>query len=118
MTVYKRGYSEPVERVLVKQARRTIGPIAYSDTITIPKAELRLELKRYAGVEKARLHRLIQLSGIFACRWQAEFDDMLLLLAIRDEIISSPIADQKILGADNSTPRELIERKIKEDQRK
>jgi len=96
VTGYKPGYSEPPRPVYVKQSRRSIAGMAFSDTISIPKTEVRLELKPFAGGDEDRIQELARLTSNFTCRVRAEFDDMILLLAIRDEIVSSPFAHQKL----------------------
>jgi hypothetical protein len=95
LTAYKAGYAVPVRAIYVSQSRRSILGIAFSDTIKIPKTDVRLELKPFAGNDETRMQELRGVAN-FTCRWQAEFDDMILLTSIRDEIKSSPVADQRL----------------------
>src|SRR6266704_4298556 len=91
---YKAGYAVPWHGVEVHQARRSILGISFIDTIKIPKADVRLEMKPFVGSDEARMQEIERLASNFACRMQAYFDDMVLLTSVRDEIASSPIASQ------------------------
>jgi len=91
---YKAGYAVPWHGVEVHQARRSILGISFSDTIKIPKTDVRLEMKPFVGSDEARMQEIERLASNFACRMQAYFDDMVLLTSVRDEIASSPIASQ------------------------
>jgi hypothetical protein len=119
VTAYKAGYAVPWRGVYVTQSRRSILGIPFSDTIRIPKADVRLEMKPFAGSDQERIWELQRLVANFTCRWRAEFDDMILLMRVREEIKSSPIADQKLpaRGAtpshQDSTPSRWIEEVIK-----
>ncbi len=95
VTAYKAGYAVPWRGVYVPQSRRSILGIAFSDTITIPKSEVRVELKPYQGTDENRMNELGRLVDQFVCRWQAYFDDIVLLTSVREEIASSPVASQK-----------------------
>jgi hypothetical protein len=106
VNAYKAGYAVPWRPVEVAQSNRSIAGIAFSDTIRIPKTQVRLELKPFAGSEQERIWELQRVVAHFTCRWRAEFDDMILLFATRDEIMSSPIANQK-LPARGATPYHL-----------
>jgi 5-hydroxyisourate hydrolase-like protein (transthyretin family) len=103
VTAYKAGYAVPWRGVYVTQSRRSILGMAFSDTIRIPKTDVRLELKRSEASDRDRIWELQRLVSNFTCRWRAEFDDMILLTRVREEIKSSPIADQK-LPAQGATP--------------
>ncbi|HEX9192129.1 MAG TPA: carboxypeptidase-like regulatory domain-containing protein [Burkholderiales bacterium] len=94
LAVYKSGYSNPVRPTYVAQSRRSFLGIAFSDTIRIPKTDVRLEMKPFVGSDEARMQEIERLASNFACRMQAYFDDMVLLTSVRDEIASSPIANQ------------------------
>src|SRR6266702_4578681 len=94
LAVYKSGYSNPVRPTYVAQSRRSFLGIAFSDTIRIPKTDVRLEMKPFVGSDEARMQEIERLASNFACRMQAYFDDMVLLTSVRDEIASSPIASQ------------------------
>ncbi|SRR6266581_5115189 len=94
LAVYKPGYSDPVRPTYVAQSRRSFLGISFSDTIRIPKTDVRLELKPFVGSDEARIQELRRVAGNFTCRMQAYFDDMVLLTSIRDEIASSPIANE------------------------
>ncbi len=96
LAVYKAGYSNPVRPTYVAQSRRSFLGISFSGTIKIPKTDVRLELKPFVGSDEERMNEIMTLAGNFTCRWQAEFDDMMLLTSIRNEIKSSPVADQKL----------------------
>jgi hypothetical protein len=117
VTAYKASYAVPSRDVAVPQSRRSILGIAFSDTITIPKADVRLELKSYAGTDEGRIGELRRLVNQFACRMRAQFDDMVLLTSIREEIASSPIATQKPQEG-SYTPLEWIDLAIKHDSSK
>lgn len=108
---YKAGYAVPWRAVPVDQSRRSIGDIPFSDTITIPKTDVRLELKPFAGTDEQRIDELGRIVSNFTCRWQAEFDDTVLLMRVRDEIVSSPIANIKPYGWD-ATVSKWIDRVI------
>lgn len=95
INAYKAGYAVLWRSVPVKQSRRSIGDVAFSDTIKIPKTEVRVELTPFAGSDDDRIEELWPLVANFTCRWQAEFDDMTLLFGIRDEIFSAPFANKK-----------------------
>ena len=116
VTAYKAGYAVPWRWVEIHQASRTILGIPFSDTIKIPRQEVRVELKRYVGTDEERIDQLGRLVTFFACRWQAEFDSMLLLTSLRDEIASSPVAHQKPRSGRN-TPIDMINEAIKETVR-
>jgi len=92
---YKAGYAVPWRSVEVPQSRRSILGIAFSDTITIPKTDVRLELKPFVGSDEERMRELRPFVANFTCRMRAYFDDIVLLTSVRDEIASSPIANQK-----------------------
>ncbi len=92
---YKAGYAVPWHGVEVHQARRSVLGIPFSDTIRIPKTDVRLELKPFVGSDEGRIKEVERLASQFTCRWQAEFDDMVLLTTIREEIAASPIANKK-----------------------
>ena len=96
ITAYKAGYSGPLRPVRVEPSRHSVDGTSYSrDTVDIPKADVRLEMRPFAGNDEDRIGEIRRLVGNFTCRWQAEFDDMILLTSIRNEISSSPIAMQR-----------------------
>ena len=90
--VYKAGYSIPWQSVQVLPDRET----AYRETLEISKVQMRLELTAFSGTDDDRSDQLRRMASQFSCRWQAEFDDSILLYAIRDEITSSSFANQKL----------------------
>lgn len=102
VTAYKTGYVVPPP-TFIKQSNRDVFGIALSDTIKIPKTDLRIELAPFKGDDNARADQLIPLVGQFNCRWQAQFDSALLLRRIREEIVSSPLADFKPNRGDDTT---------------
>jgi len=118
---YKAGYAVPWRGVDVTQSRRTLLGIPFSDTITIPRTDVRLKLKPFAGSDQERVWELKRLVALFTCRSRAEFNDSILLMQVREEIRSSPIANQKLpaRGATPShldaTPSEWIEAISKQD---
>ena len=114
VTGYKSGYSGPVRPVYVKQSLRSVAGIAFSNTIRIPTVEVRVELRRFAGGDQERIEELRRLANQFTCRMRAEFDDMILLTSIRNEIASSPLATQKAKDG-GYTPLEWIDGVIKLD---
>lgn len=115
VTAYKAGYAVPWRWIEVHQATRSILGIPFSDTIKIPRQEVRVELKPYAGTDEERMDQLARVVGFFTCRWQAEFDDMILMTRIRDEIASSPVAHEKhgFSGLSAYTPIDWINEMIK-----
>ena len=94
VTTYKLGYAMPPQFIFVKQLRRSIGPIAFSDTIRIPATHLRIEIDRFKGSDEARVLELTRLAANYTCGGLAETDDMVLLRAIQSEIKDSPLANQ------------------------
>ena len=117
LTVYKLGYSDSARPTYVAQSRRSILGIAFSDTVKIPKTNVRLEIRPFAGSDEERVGELRRLVVNFICRWQAEFDDMILATGIRNEIVSSPIATQKPRDG-GYTALEWIDQAIKRDSPK
>lgn len=118
VTAYKAGYSvfeRLADMAEIHQASRTILGIPFSDTIKIPRQEVRVELKPYVGTDQKRIEQLARLMSAFTCRWQAVFDDMILLTSIREEIEASPIAHQKSLGS--WTPSNWINDQIKSSKK-
>lgn len=116
VTAYKAGYAVPWRWVEIHQATRTILGIPFSDTIKIPRQEARVELKPYVGTDEERIDQLRRLVRFFTCRWQAEFDDRILLTNIKDEITSSPVAHQKPKNG-FSTPFDWINAVLKLDNK-
>lgn len=119
VTAYKAGYAAPFrlkDMVEIHQSPRSILGIPFSDTIKIPRQEARLELKAYVGTDDERIEQLAWYVRFFACRWQAEFDNMILLTSLRDEIASSPVAKQKH-GLWAYTPIDWINEVIKDTVR-
>jgi hypothetical protein len=110
VTAYKAGYSVP-RPVVLKQARRDIAGIAFSDTIKIPASDVRLEVKRFFGSPEERMQQLGPLLSQFVCRWQAEFDDAKLLTSVSGEIRSTSVADVKMPGG--STAGKWVEGYLK-----
>jgi len=121
VNAYKAGYAVPWRPVEVAQSRRSIAGIAFSDTINIPKAEVRLELKPFSGSDQERIREFHRLVANFTCRMRAEFDDLILLMRIREEVKSSRMANQSFnpLGftpsAGDPTVSEWIEVVIKQE---
>lgn len=119
VTAYKAGYAKPTrlaDMIEIHQATRSILGISFGDTIKIPRQEARVKLKPYVGTDEERIEQLAWLVRFFACRWQAVFDNMILLTSIRDEIASSPVAKQKHKDWDY-TPIEWINSIIKDTMR-
>jgi hypothetical protein len=110
VTAYKAGYTVP-RPLVVKQARRDIAGIAFSDTIKIPASDFRLEVKRFFGSPEQRMQQLGPLLSQFVCRWQAEFDDAKLLTSVSGEIRSTSVADVKMPGG--STAGKWVEGYLK-----
>lgn len=92
---YKIGYAIPLS-TFVKQSNRDVLGIAFSDTIKIPKTELRIELEPFNGSAEDRKERIHSLVGEYNCRSRAKFDSAVLFTRIREEIRSSSLADLKL----------------------
>src|SRR6185503_7034394 len=93
ITAYKARFSVP-QSVRVDSS----SGAASRDTIAIPAATVRLTLERATGSEEDRIQELGRLVGNFACRLRAQSDDKSLLLSVRDEIASYPLAQQRPKG--------------------
>jgi hypothetical protein len=102
VTVYKRGYAQPVQPAYVRQESRSITGIAFSDTIHIPKTQLQLSVGPFHGTDEERVQQLRSIAANYTCRWQAESDDRVLLPRIREEIASTSLAHMKPPGWDTT----------------
>jgi hypothetical protein len=98
LQAYKVGYAVPRAVQLHQDPRPSLFGMAFSDTIKIPKSELRIEVRPFKGSDEERLWQISQIASQYSCRWQAESDDMLLLMRVREEIVSSSFADLKLRG--------------------
>jgi hypothetical protein len=114
VTVYKQGYAEPVPQGQVRQESRSFAGIAFSDTIRIPKTELQLAVAPFVGSDEERMTQLRRVVANFTCRWQAQSEDQILAVRVRDEIAASPLAEQKPRGG-GYTPLQWIDSIIKRD---
>ena len=106
--VLKPGYEDREPPVYLRQMRRSIGNIPYSNTITFPKSEVRLRIRPYKAepTPQARVLEIKRIVANFACRAYAEFDDHILLYAARQEIAAAPYANQRY-DPSGMTPRHL-----------
>lgn len=96
VTAYKAGYSvfeRLADMAEIHQASRTILGIHFSDTIKIPRHEVRVELKPYVGTEQNRMDQLHRLTSQFTCLWQAHNDNLPLLQMVRQEYVDMPLAN-------------------------
>ena len=92
VTAYKAGYANWGRPLQVLPYRES----GYRETLEINKLDMWLQLAAFSGTDSERIEELGRLVGNFTCRWQAEFDDLILLFAIRDETTSSSFANQKL----------------------
>jgi len=116
LVVHKPGYKvRPAEPLYIKQSSREFLGIRYSKDIHIPKLDLRVELSPWLGTDEERIHQILKIAGNFSCRWEAEADDMILLYSIREEVQTSPMANQKEQGG--WAPIDSINYRIAENQK-
>ena len=105
---YKKGYgiSRQNPEYIRHEPRELLG-IRYRNTLHLPKTERKVVVKEWAGVEEDRMDSLIKTVGDFNCGPTEQNNAKLLALAIRNEILVSPLA--KIRSRDSSfTPLRWI----------
>jgi hypothetical protein len=100
---YKAGYAVPWHGVEVHQSRRTFLGIAFSDTIHIPRQEVRVELKPFVGSEQDRMDELHRAASQFTCTWKAYNENLIFLERVRDEYAKMPLAN--VIRPGNSKSR-------------
>lgn len=97
ITAYKAGYDMPQDsKEDIWPARRSFLGIRFSDNLRIPKTERRIELTPRSDTEMDRMETLSRMVSWYACGPVEPDNNKLYVLAIREEILASPLANKPI----------------------
>ena len=111
ITAYKAGYDMPQDPAEdIRPSRRSLFGIRFSDNLHLPKTERRIELLQRSDTEQKRMNELTRVMTWYECGAVEPNNIKLLALAIREEILASPVADKRLdSNPSSSTSRSYIE---------